>query len=40
MTEVVMTHKRRRPPEWFVPAIVIGSVAAGGLLAAVIGSIT
>jgi hypothetical protein len=30
---------RRSRPEWFVPAILIGSVAAGGLMAAVIGSI-
>lgn len=37
--EVIMTQKRSRPPRWFVPAILMGSVAAGGLMAAVIGSI-
>lgn len=33
-----MKRKRSRPPWWFVPAILMGSVTAGSLMAAAIGS--
>jgi len=31
-----MTLNRRRPPRWFVPAILIGATGAGGVLALLI----
>ena len=34
-----MKRRPGRPPRWFVPAVLIGSVAVGGLMAAAIGAI-
>jgi len=36
--EFIMKRKRSRPPPWFAPAVVMGALAAGAAVAALIAS--